>query len=35
VLVATAMAHGLTLITADEVLLQWRMRGFRAQDATS
>src|SRR5687768_11761520 len=33
-LVATAMVRGLTLITADEALLDWRMRGFRTQDAT-
>ena len=32
--VATAMHRGLTLLTADDVLLQWRMRGYRAQDAT-
>jgi PIN domain nuclease of toxin-antitoxin system len=32
--VATAMNRGLTLLTADDVLLQWRMRGYRAQDAT-
>lgn len=34
-LVATAMVRGLTLITADETLLGWRMRGFRTQDATA
>jgi PIN domain nuclease of toxin-antitoxin system len=33
-LVATAIVRGLTLLTADSVLLGWRMRGFRAQDAT-
>ena len=33
-LVATAIARGLTLLTADSVLLGWRMRGFRAHDAT-
>jgi PIN domain nuclease of toxin-antitoxin system len=33
-LVATAMVRGLTLVTADDVLLQWRMRGYHAQDAT-
>lgn len=34
-LVATAMLRGLTLITADETLLKWKLRGFRSQDATS
>lgn len=34
-LVATTMVRGLTLITADDVLLQWRMSGYRAQDATA
>jgi len=34
-LVATAILHGLTLVTADETLLNWKLRGFRAQDATS
>lgn len=34
-LVATAMLRGLTLITADETLLDWKLRGFRSQDATS
>jgi PIN domain nuclease of toxin-antitoxin system len=33
-LVATAMVRGLTLVTADDVLLQWRMHGYHAQDAT-
>lgn len=34
-LVATAVLRGLTLVTADDVLLDWKLRGFRAQDATS
>lgn len=34
-LVATAMLRGLTLITADDTLLNWKLRGYRAQDATS
>ena len=34
-LVATAILRGLTLVTADEVLLDWKLRGFKAQDATS
>jgi PIN domain nuclease of toxin-antitoxin system len=34
-LVATAMSRGFTLVTADEVLLRWTMRGYRAQDATA
>jgi PIN domain nuclease of toxin-antitoxin system len=34
-LVATAVLRGLTLITADEVLLSWKLRGFRTRDATS
>lgn len=34
-LVATALLHGLTLVTADATLLGWKLRGFRAQDATS
>lgn len=34
-LVATAILRGLKLITADGALLSWRLRGFRAQDATS
>jgi hypothetical protein len=29
------MVRGLTLITADDVLLTWRMRGYQAQDATA
>jgi PIN domain nuclease of toxin-antitoxin system len=33
--VATAMVRGLTLVTADQVLLAWRMRGYQVQDATS
>lgn len=34
-LVATAIERGLTLLTADEILLEWKLRGFKAQDATS
>jgi PIN domain nuclease of toxin-antitoxin system len=34
-LVATAVLRGLTLITADDTLLSWKLRGFRSQDATS
>ncbi len=34
-IVATAVLRGMTLITADEVLLSWKLRGFRTQDATS
>jgi PIN domain nuclease of toxin-antitoxin system len=34
-LVATAILRGLTLVTADDVLLSWKLRGFRAQDATA
>jgi len=33
-LVATALVRGITLMTADDVLLQWQLRGYRAQDAT-
>lgn len=33
-LVATAIVRGLTLLTADDVLLAWKLRGFRTQDAT-
>jgi len=34
-LVATAIMRGFTLITADDTLLNWKLRGFRAQDATT
>jgi PIN domain nuclease of toxin-antitoxin system len=34
-IVATAIVRGLTLVTADDVLLTWRMRGYRAQDSTA
>jgi predicted nucleic acid-binding protein len=34
-LAATAILRGLTLLTADEILLDWKLRGFKAQDATS
>ena len=33
--VATAILRALTLITADDVLLGWKLRGFKAQDATA
>jgi PIN domain nuclease of toxin-antitoxin system len=33
-LVATSVLRGFTLVTADQVLLDWKLRGFRAQDAT-
>lgn len=33
-LVATAILRGLTLVTADAVLLDWKLRGFRTRDAT-
>lgn len=33
-LVATASVRGLTLLTADAVLLAWKLRGLRVQDAT-
>jgi PIN domain nuclease of toxin-antitoxin system len=33
-LVATAIVRGFTLVTADAVLLGWKLRGFRAHDAT-
>jgi hypothetical protein len=29
------MLRGLTVVTADAVLLAWRMRSYRAQDATA
>ena len=28
------LVRGITLMTADDVLLQWQMRGYRTQDAT-
>lgn len=34
ILVATAIERGLALVTADSVLLEWKLRGFRVQDAT-
>jgi PIN domain nuclease of toxin-antitoxin system len=34
-IVATAMVRGLTLVTADDILLAWRMRGYRVQDAAA
>lgn len=34
-LVATAILRGLTLITADDTLLNWKLRGFRTRDATT
>jgi PIN domain nuclease of toxin-antitoxin system len=33
-LVATAIVRGLTLLTADGLLLDWKLQGFRTQDAT-
>ena len=33
-LVATAIQRGLTLLTADAVLLEWKLRGYRVRDAT-
>jgi PIN domain nuclease of toxin-antitoxin system len=33
-LVATAIHRGLTFLTADTLLLDWELRGYRAQDAT-
>lgn len=33
-LVSTAIHRGYTLVTADTVLLEWKLRGFRVQDAT-
>ena len=34
-LVATAIVRGLALVTADDTLLDWKLRGFRAVDATA
>lgn len=34
-LVASAMSRDLTLVTADAKLLEWRMHGYAAQDATA
>lgn len=34
-LVAMAILRGLTLVTADETLLNWKLRGFRSRDATA
>jgi PIN domain nuclease of toxin-antitoxin system len=34
-LVATALVRGLALLTADAVLLGWKLRGLRVQDASS
>jgi PIN domain nuclease of toxin-antitoxin system len=33
-LVATALVRGITLVTADNALLQWQLRGYRVHDAT-
>jgi PIN domain nuclease of toxin-antitoxin system len=33
-LVATAIVRGLTLVTADAMLLGWKLRGFSVRDAT-
>lgn len=35
VLVASAISRDLTLMTADATLLDWRMHGYAAQDATA
>jgi PIN domain nuclease of toxin-antitoxin system len=34
-LVATAILRGLTLVTADDVLLSWKLRGFKTLDVTT
>jgi len=34
-LVATALVRGWVLLTADTVLLDWKLRGLRVQDASS
>jgi PIN domain nuclease of toxin-antitoxin system len=34
-LVATSLVRGLALLTADTVLLDWKLRGLRVQDASS
>ena len=34
-LVATAVVRGLALLTADTVLLDWKLRGLRVQDASA
>lgn len=34
-LVATAMLQGYTLVTADRVLLAWKLRGLKTQEATA
>lgn len=34
ILIASAIASGFTLLTADGILLGWKLRGFRTQDAT-
>jgi PIN domain nuclease of toxin-antitoxin system len=33
-LVATAIVRGLVLLTADETLLEWKLRGFRTRDSS-
>ncbi len=33
-LVATAIVRGLTLVTGDDTLLGWKLRGLRTHDAT-
>lgn len=35
VLVATALTRGLELMTMDEILLEWQLRGYRVQDASA
>lgn len=34
-LVATALVRGITLMTANDVLLQWQLRGYRTRDSTA
>jgi PIN domain nuclease of toxin-antitoxin system len=34
-LVATALVRGRTLLTADAILLAWKLRGLRVQDASA
>ena len=35
ILVATAVVHGFTLLTSDDTLLGWKVRGFHARDASA
>jgi PIN domain nuclease of toxin-antitoxin system len=34
IFVATAVVHGATLVTADSMLLDWPLRGYRTRDAS-